>query len=117
MTTIPIVDVEATGVRIRKLLDDANISIRELQDIMGFTTRNAMSAVNRQPGGAVSDTGCSDERDSGSEVFGMNVELLTVAIEKILQGRTGCVVKIYVTKNQDQEFAGCSVTEKAQTES
>ena len=47
----------------------------------------------------------------------MNVELLTVAIEKILQSRTGCVVKIYVTNNQDQEFAGCSVTEKAQTES
>lgn len=42
MTTIPIVDVEATGIRIRKLLDDANISIRELQDIMGFTTRNAI---------------------------------------------------------------------------
>ena len=34
MTTIPIVDVEATGIRIRQLLDDANISIRELQDIM-----------------------------------------------------------------------------------
>ena len=42
MTTIPIVDVEATGIRIRKLLDDANISIRELQYIIGFTTRNAI---------------------------------------------------------------------------
>ena len=47
----------------------------------------------------------------------MNVELLTEAIERILQGRTGCRVKIHVTNNQDQEFAGCSVTEKAQTES
>lgn len=42
MTAIPIVDVEATGRRIRQLLDDADISIRELQDIMGFTTRNAI---------------------------------------------------------------------------
>ena len=47
----------------------------------------------------------------------MNVELLTEAIERILQGRTGCVVKIYVTNNQDQEFAGCSVTEKTETKS
>lgn len=47
----------------------------------------------------------------------MNVELLTAAIERILQGRTGCMVKIHVSKNQDQEFAGRSVTEKAQTES
>lgn len=45
----------------------------------------------------------------------MNVELLTEAIERILQGRTGCVVKIYVTKNKDQEFAGCSVTEATET--
>ena len=36
------VDTLATGRRIRKLLDDADISIRELQDIMGFTTRNAI---------------------------------------------------------------------------
>ena len=47
----------------------------------------------------------------------MNVELLTVAIEKILQGRTGCVVKIHVSKNQGNGIAGRSVTEKAQTES
>ena len=36
------VDTLATGRRIRKLLDDADISIRDLQDIMGFTTRNAI---------------------------------------------------------------------------
>lgn len=47
----------------------------------------------------------------------MNVELLTQAIERILQGRTGCRVKIHVTKNQGKGIAGRSVTEKAQTES
>lgn len=36
------VDTLATGRRIRQLLDDADISIRDLQDIMGFTTRNAI---------------------------------------------------------------------------
>lgn len=36
------VDTLATGRRIRKLLDDADISIRDLQDIMGFTTRSAI---------------------------------------------------------------------------
>ena len=46
----------------------------------------------------------------------MNVELLTEAIERILQGRTGCMVTVNVSKNQDQEFAGCSVTEKTETE-
>ena len=47
----------------------------------------------------------------------MNVELLTEAIERILQGRTGCMVKIHVSKNQDQEFAGRSVTEATETKS
>lgn len=47
----------------------------------------------------------------------MNVELLTQAIERILQGRTGCRVKIHVTKNQGNGIAGCSVTEKTETES
>lgn len=42
MTTIPIVDTEATGIRIRQLLDDANISIRDLQNVMGFTTPQAI---------------------------------------------------------------------------
>ena len=76
-----------------------------------------MSAVNRQPGGAVNGAWSSDERDSGSEVFGMNVELLTVAIEQILQGRTGCRVRVYVTENKDKESAERSVTEKTETES
>ena len=47
----------------------------------------------------------------------MNVELLTEAIERILQGRTGCVVKIHVSKNQGKGIAGCTVTEKTETKS
>ena len=76
-----------------------------------------MSAVNRQPGGLVCGTWCFDERDFSSEVFGMNVELLTVAIEQILQGRTGCRVRVYVTENKDKESAERSATEKTETES
>ena len=47
----------------------------------------------------------------------MNVELLTVAIEQILQGRTGCRVRVYVTENKDKESAERTVTEKTETES
>lgn len=47
----------------------------------------------------------------------MNVELLTAAIERILQGRTGCMVKIHVSKNQCKGIAGCSDTEATETES
>ena len=47
----------------------------------------------------------------------MNVELLTQAIERILQGRAGCMVTVNVSKNQGKGIAGRSVTEKAQTES
>lgn len=47
----------------------------------------------------------------------MNVELLTEAIERILQDRTGCRVTVNVSKNQGKGIAGRSVTEKTETES
>ena len=47
----------------------------------------------------------------------MNVELLTQAIERILQGRTGCMVKIHVSKNQGKGVAESTVTEATETKS
>lgn len=42
MTTIPIVDAEATGVRLRELFNDAGMSIRDVQSVLGFTTPQAI---------------------------------------------------------------------------
>lgn len=36
------INVKATGVRIRQLLDDADMSVRDLQNVMGFTTPQAI---------------------------------------------------------------------------
>ena len=47
----------------------------------------------------------------------LNQQLLEQAIERILQGRTGCMVRIHVSKNQGKGIAGRSVTEKTETES
>ena len=47
----------------------------------------------------------------------MNVELLTQAIERILQSRMGCMVRIHVSKNQGKGIAGRSVTEATETKS
>lgn len=42
MTTIPIVDVEATGMRLRELFVDAGMSVRDVQSVFGFTTPQAI---------------------------------------------------------------------------
>ena len=42
MIDVPTINVKATGVRIRQLLDDADMSVRDLQNVMGFTTPQAI---------------------------------------------------------------------------
>ncbi len=42
MIGVPTINVKATGVRIRQLLDDADMSVRDLQNVMGFTTPQAI---------------------------------------------------------------------------
>lgn len=42
MTTIPIVDAEATGMRLRELFVDAGMSVRDVQSVFGFTTPQAI---------------------------------------------------------------------------
>lgn len=42
MIDVPTINVKATGLRIRQLLDDADMSVRDLQNVMGFTTPQAI---------------------------------------------------------------------------
>ena len=42
MTTIPYINTEATGKNIKKLRRKAGISVKEIQDIFGFTTPQAI---------------------------------------------------------------------------
>ena len=42
MKTLPKIDVKATGLNIQKLMKDNNISKRELQNTLGFSTPQAI---------------------------------------------------------------------------
>ena len=42
MQTLPKIDVKATGLNIQKLMKDNNISKRELQNTLGFSTPQAI---------------------------------------------------------------------------
>ena len=42
MCTLPTINLERTGVNIAKLRKEAGISVRELQNIFGFTTPQAI---------------------------------------------------------------------------
>ena len=42
MKTLPRIDVKATGLNIQKLMEDNNISKRELQNTLGFSTPQAI---------------------------------------------------------------------------
>ena len=42
MISVPVIDAKGTGERIYELLDRAGMSVKDLQDEMGFTTGNAI---------------------------------------------------------------------------
>lgn len=42
MFTMPIIDMEGTGKNIEKLRKEKNMSVKDLQDIFGFSTPNAI---------------------------------------------------------------------------
>ena len=46
MVTIPAIDMVATGKNIAKLRKDAGLTVRDLQEMFGFTTPQALSAKN-----------------------------------------------------------------------
>lgn len=68
MMAIPSIDMEATGRNITRLRQQAGLTVRDLQEIFGFTTPQAIykwqhgtaMAGNRQPGRAGSGTACVD---------------------------------------------------------
>ena len=45
MVTIPAIDMVATGKNITKLRKDAGLTVRDLQEMFGFTTPQALSAI------------------------------------------------------------------------
>ena len=42
MNTIPVIDMTATGMNISRLRKNAGLSVRDLQDIFGFSTPQAI---------------------------------------------------------------------------
>ena len=68
MMAIPSIDMEATGRNITRLRQQAGLTVRDLQEIFGFTTpagnlqvaARHRHAGNRQPGRAGSGTECVD---------------------------------------------------------
>lgn len=42
MNTIPVIDMTATGINISRLRKKAGLSVRDLQDIFGFSTPQAI---------------------------------------------------------------------------
>jgi len=42
MNTLPVIDMTATGINISRLRKNAGLSVRDLQDIFGFSTPQAI---------------------------------------------------------------------------
>ncbi len=42
MNTLPVIDMAATGMNITRLRQDAGLSVKDLQDIFGFSTPQAI---------------------------------------------------------------------------
>ena len=65
MMAIPSIDMEATGRNITRLRQQAGLTVRDLQEIFGFTTPQAIykwqhGTANRQPDRTGSGTACVD---------------------------------------------------------
>ena len=81
MITWPVIDLTATGINISRLRKQAGLSVKDLQDIFGFSTPQAIYKWQR---GAALPT--LDNMAVLSAVFGVSIDGIIV-YRDCLQGR------------------------------